>query len=114
MLYCDRIYFSEGIVFDKTSESRKCDICHYFYFLDKGCRFQPDVSNGCHDVLKISMNLSDIAILNIQGGDCRYIIRGFSKREAINIMQNVDLSEKSETLQIIKIIQNFKKIFENG
>ena len=114
MLHYNRIYFSEGIVVDKTSESRKCNICHYFYFLDKGCRFQPDVSNGCHDVLLISMNLSDIAILNIQGGDCRYIIRGFSKRDAINIMQNVGLSEKSETLQIIKIIQNFKSIYKNG
>ena len=28
-------------------------------------KFQPDVCNGCHDVLIMSMNLSKIAILNI-------------------------------------------------
>ena len=31
MLYFDRIDFSEGIDFNKTSESKECDICHYWY-----------------------------------------------------------------------------------
>ena len=39
----------------------------------------------------ISMNLSDIAILNIKIADCRCIIKGISKNEAINFMQNADL-----------------------
>ena len=34
-------------------------------FLDKGFKFQPNVCNGCHDLLMMSMNLSDIATLNI-------------------------------------------------
>ena len=34
-------------------------------FLDKGFKFQPDVCNGYHDVLLMSLNLNDIAILNI-------------------------------------------------
>ena len=29
MLYFDRIDVSEGIDFNKTSESKECDICHY-------------------------------------------------------------------------------------
>ena len=44
------------------------------------------------------MNLSNIAILNIQGIDYRCIIRGISKNEAINLLQNVDLTEKIGTL----------------
>ena len=44
------------------------------------------------------MNLSDIAILNIKSVDYCCIISGNSKNEAINLMQNVDLTEKSETL----------------
>ena len=36
MLYYDRIDLSEGIDVNKTSESKDCDICHYWYFLDKG------------------------------------------------------------------------------
>ena len=31
MLHFDRIDFSEGIDVNKTSISRDCDICHYWY-----------------------------------------------------------------------------------
>ena len=37
--YCDRIDDSEGIDVKKTSESRECNICHYWYFLNKGFKF---------------------------------------------------------------------------
>ena len=46
----------------------------------------------------MSMNLSDIAFLNIEGSDYCCIISRISKNEAINLMQNVNLTEKSETL----------------
>ena len=42
----------------------------------------------------MSGNLSDIAILNIKGSDCRYIIILISKNEAIKLLQNADLTEK--------------------
>ena len=32
MLYFDRICVSEGIDVNKTSASKECDICHYFFF----------------------------------------------------------------------------------
>ena len=41
------------------------------------------------------MNLSDIAILNIKGSDYRCFISLISKNEAINLMQNADLTEKN-------------------
>ena len=43
----------------------------------------------------ISMNLSDIAILNIKGSDYRCVISRISKNE---VMQNTGLTEKSGTL----------------
>ena len=46
----------------------------------------------------MSMNLSDIATLNIKGSDYHCIISLISKNEAISLMQNVDLTEKSRTL----------------
>ena len=46
----------------------------------------------------MSMNLSDIAVLNIKGSDYRCIISLISKNEAINLMQNADLTRKSRTL----------------
>ena len=33
MLYYDRIDVSEGIDVNKTSASKLCDICHYWYFV---------------------------------------------------------------------------------
>ena len=46
----------------------------------------------------MSINLSDIAISNIKGCDHRCIISSISKSEAINLMQNADLTEKSGAL----------------
>ena len=54
MLYYDRTEVSEGVDINKTSESKECDICHYWYFLDKGFKIQPDVCNWCHDLLMMS------------------------------------------------------------
>ena len=60
MLHFDRIDFSEGIDLNKTSKSKEYDIYHYWYFLNKGFKFQRYVCNRCHDLL-MSMNLSNIA-----------------------------------------------------
>ena len=49
-----------------TSEPKEYDICHYWYFLNKRFELQPYICNKCHDSLMISMNLSNIAILNIK------------------------------------------------
>ena len=45
-----------------------------------------------------SMNLSNIAILNIKGFNYRCRISLISKNEAINLMQNADLTEKRGAL----------------
>ena len=42
------------------------------------------------------MNPSDIAILNIKSAYCRCIVNGICKNEAIKLMQNADLTKKSE------------------
>ena len=91
MLYYDRIDLTEGIDVNMTSESKECDICRYWYFLNKGFKFQPYV---CND----AMNLRAIAISKIKRADYRCIISGIIKTKAINFMQNIDLSEESETL----------------
>ena len=46
----------------------------------------------------VSMNHSVIAILNIKGSGYHCIISGINKSEAINIMQNIDFTDKSGTL----------------
>ena len=102
MLYYDRINVSEGIDINKASKSKECEICHYWYFLNKGFKFQTTFCNGCHYLLIMSMNPCNVDILNIKGSDCRCIISGISKIETIKL-QNTSITEKSGTIQNIKI-----------
>ena len=93
MLYFDRTAVSEGIEVNKTSKLKDYDICHYWYFLNKGFKFQPYVCNRCHDLLVMSMKLSDIAVLKIKNADYRCMITEISKIKGIKLLQNIDLTE---------------------
>ena len=64
MIHYDRIDISELIDVNKPSASKEYDVCHYWYFLNFSFEFQPNVCNRCHELLMMSVNLSDIAILN--------------------------------------------------
>ena len=87
-----RLTFSKDV--NKTIASEKCDICYYWYFLDKRFKVQLDAKNGCHDVLLMSIDLKNIAISNVQGVYYCDTINEISKSEAKNLMQNAGLSEK--------------------
>ena len=41
MLEYDRIDISEGIDINKRNASEQCDICHYWYFLEEGFKYEP-------------------------------------------------------------------------
>ena len=51
MLEDDRIDISEGIDVNKTSASKECDICHFWYFKGIGFKYEPYFCNGCHDLM---------------------------------------------------------------
>ena len=48
--------------------------------------------------IMMSVNLSDISILSITDGDYGCIITRIGKSEAVNLLQEADLNEKSGTL----------------
>ena len=62
MLYFGRIDGSERVDLNKTSASKECDVCYYWYFLNYRFKIQPNICNRCHDSLIMSVKLSDIAI----------------------------------------------------
>ena len=74
MLYYERIAVCERIDINETCASKECVICHYWYFLEKGLKFQCYVCNRCHDVQMMSINLNNIAISNINSVDYHCII----------------------------------------
>ena len=84
-IYKLQIDVSERADVNKTNASKESDVCHYWYLLNYSFKFQPNVCNRCHDLL-MSVNFSDIAILNVQGPDYSCIITLISKNEAINFL----------------------------
>ena len=50
MLEYDRIDISEGIGINKCEEtSRRCNLCNFYYYLDKNFSYGPFLCNGCYN-----------------------------------------------------------------
>ena len=92
-----RVDVYEEIDVNKTSASKKCDICHYWYFPNYSFKFQPNVCNRSHNLLTMSISLSDIAILNMKSSDYCCIISLISKNDAINLTQFFSKIQKIST-----------------
>ena len=66
MLEYDRIDVSEGINIKKTNASKKCKICHYWYFKDIGFKYEPYLCNGCHGLISKAVSFNDVAIVYVK------------------------------------------------
>ena len=69
MLEYDGIDISEGIDINKTNATKECDLCHYWYFLDKDFMYEIYLCNGYHDSVQKAMNFNDVAIFSVKGSD---------------------------------------------
>ena len=94
MLEYDRIDVSEGIHVNKTSASKECDICHYWYFKDIGFRYEPYFCNGCHDLMQKAMGFNDVAIVYVKGSVYRIRFEYMSKDNATSIISNSNFVDK--------------------
>ena len=88
MLWYQKIDVSEGIDINKTSASKECELCHYWFFKDIGFKFEEHVCNKCHDLLMRAYSLKDLAILSAKGNTYRYILMGISKNEVLKRLNN--------------------------
>ena len=88
MLRYQIIDVSEGIDVNKTSTSKECKVCHYWFFKDIGFKFEERVCNKCHDLLTMAYSLKNIAILNAKGATFRCILMGISKNEGLKRLNN--------------------------
>ena len=73
MLEYERIDISEGIDVNKTSASKECDICHFWYFKDIGFRCEPHLCNGCHNLMQKAMSFNNDAIVYVKGNVAEFI-----------------------------------------
>ena len=104
MLEYKRIGFWEGIDINKSSKSKECMLCHYWYFKDIGFNFEPRVCNGCPDILMMAYQLKNIAILNVKRVDYRCVLWEVTKNDAINMLGN-SISDDKGTLWIWILVQ---------
>ena len=91
----------EEIDVNETNASKEYDICHYWYVLDKSFNYEPYVCNGCHDLMQEAMNFNDVAIVaivSVKESDYRIYFWYMTKNDAINIMKNSNLNDKSGLL----------------
>ena len=88
------IFLKKKIDTNKSDKSKKCDICHYWYFLDKKFNYQPNLCNVCHDLMQKAMNFNDVAIVSMKGSDYRIHFWYMSKSDAINLLNNSVLDNK--------------------
>ena len=84
----EKIDVSERIDVNKTNESKKCELCHYWFFKDVGFKFEKNVCNRCHDLLMMVNSLKNIVILSAKGVTCRCLLRGISKNEGLKRLDN--------------------------
>ena len=94
MLQYEKIDVLEGIDVNKTSASKECELCHYWFFKNIGFKFEPRVCNGCHNLWKMADGLENIAILSAKGATFRCILLGISRNEGLKRLNNSVLKEK--------------------
>ena len=71
MLQYQKIDVLEEIDVNKTSASKECELCYYWFFKDIGFKFEEHVCNKCHDLLTMAHYLKGIVILSAKGATFR-------------------------------------------
>ena len=89
MLWYKKIDNSEGIDVNKTSASKECEICHYWFFKDVKFKFEEHLCNKCHDLLTMAYSLKNKAILSAKRATFRCLFMGISKNKALKGLNNL-------------------------
>ena len=99
MLQYEKIDVSERIDVNKTSASKECELCHYWFFKDIGFKFEEHVCNKCHDLLTMAYSLKNVAILIAKEATFRCLLTGISKNKALKRL-NYSVTYNRGALQI--------------
>ena len=67
MLGYDRMNISDEIDINKTNSSKECDICLYWYFLNKNLIMNHIFAMVFDDLMQKAMNFNDVAFVHEQG-----------------------------------------------
>ena len=94
MLEYDRIDLSEGIDVNKTSNSKECSFCHYYYFLDINFNYQKYLCDGCHDMFMKANSMQILAIVYSDSNAHRINFTLMELNEATYLLNNSNKNTK--------------------
>ena len=98
MLEYDRTDISEGIDVNKTSNSRECSSCNFYYFLKKNFNYQTYLCDGCHNISIKAISMQNIAIVYHGGNAYRVNHMFMSRNDAFNLINNSTIIDKKGVL----------------
>ena len=99
MLEYDRIDISEGIDIKKCKEtSRECNLCKFYYYLDKNFNYGPYLCNGCYDMYLKAVSIKNLDIINHNGNHYLNFTFIRKKKDAYNLIKNATITDKKGTL----------------
>ena len=103
MLEYNRIDISEGIDIKKCKEtSRECNLCKFYYFLDKNFNYGQYLCNGCYDMSLKTVSIKNIYhykyIINHNGNHYRVNFAFISKKDVYNLIKNAAIIDKKGIL----------------
>ena len=92
MLEYNRNDISEGVDVNKTSLSKECDVCHYWYF--KRICFKYET----YDLMQQAMSFNNVAVVYVKRSAYRINFCYMSKNNAINILNGSNWVNKRGVL----------------
>ena len=99
MIEYDKIDLDEGIDLNKTSNSRECWLCSFWYFLGKNFNYQKCYCDSCHDMSMKTFSIKNLAIVYSKRNAYKIQFWNINKDDAINIMHNSNLIDKKHNIR---------------
>ena len=93
-----RLIFQNELILIKQMHQKSAVFITIGIFLDKNFKYEPYLYNGCNDLMQKAMNFNDVAVVSIKRSGYKIHFWNMSEDDAINIMINSNLNEKSELL----------------
>ena len=81
-----------------NDKSKECNICHYWYIIDKNFNYQKYLCSRCHDLMQKATSFNNVVIAYVKGNNHRIHFWYMDKDDAINIMCNSNLIDEKGTL----------------
>ena len=92
------IFLKVLILKNVKETSRECNLCKFYYFLDKNFNYGPYLCNGCYDMCLKAISMKNLAIINHNGNHYRGNFAFVSKKYAYNLIKNATVTDKKRTL----------------